>query len=179
MRWRLLIAVLLVVALSDTQRCVAQTASPELAHSPRKAILLSILPGAGQVYNGQAWKIPVIYGLFTATGYYMYSNYHHMVDFREEYLHRVNGGTPELEGYTTYPDNSIYNYYISYNQSFQLSIILTAVIYALNLVDAYVYGHLYDFQITDDISLALQPTIMPMPSYGNCAMPALSCSLRF
>lgn len=150
-------------------------------HSPRKAFLLSILPGAGQIYNGQAWKVPIIYTAFAITGYYMYFNHREMKKFRDEYLLRVNGGTPQLDGYTNYPDNSIYNYYLSYNQNFQLTIILSVMFYSLNLLDAFVYGHLYEFQITDDLSLNLRPSMQPVAVDGGFSSfaPSVSCSLRF
>lgn len=91
-------------------------------------------------------------------GYFIHTNYTNMRTFKDEYLYRVNNGTPQLEGYTYYPNSSIYNMYQSYNKNFQLMIIVTAAIYGLNLIDAYVFGHLYDFQINDDLSLHLSPT---------------------
>lgn len=190
MQWRRTWLLLSVALLLGTSTVCAQeritvtslqpTESTDDIHSPRKALLLSLLPGAGQVYNGQAWKVPVIYGGFALAGYFMYNNYNNMVKFRDEYLLRVNGGTPELEGYTNYPDNSIYNYYESYNRSFQLTIILSVLVYALNMVDAYVYGHLYEFQINDDISMTLQPQVQPL-HFGQSLQPAatLSCSFSF
>lgn len=150
------------------------------SHSPRKAFLLSFLPGAGQVYNGQAWKVPIIYGGFAVAGYFIYSNYGKMKDFRDEYLLRINGGTPEMPGYANYPNTSIYNYYQSYNQSYQLSIVFAVIIYALNLVDAFVYGHLYEFQINDDISMSLRPNVQPN-LFGTSTLPitTFSCSISF
>lgn len=146
-------------------------------HDPDKALLLSILPGAGQIYNGQAWKVPIVYGLLAGLGYWMYNSYNKMVDFREEYLLRIGGSAPQLEGYVTYPDASIYNLYQSNNQQFQLSIILSVVVYGLNLVDAYVYGHLFDFQIDEDLSLSVEPKLLRPTPYELC--PTLSLSLHF
>lgn len=168
-----------LVTADSTQQPVASVVALE-PHSPRKALFLSFLPGAGQVYNGQAWKVPIIYGGFAAAGYFIYNNYVKMKDFRDEYLWRIKGGDPQMEGYTNYPNTSIYNYYQSYNQSFQLSIIFSIIIYTLNLVDAYVYGHLYEFQINDDISMTLQPNVQPL-SFGNSSFPmtTLSCTFSF
>ena len=133
-------------------------------HSATKALCLSILPGAGQVYNHQAWKIPIIYGAFAGMGYFIYDNYSNMKMFKDEYLYRVNNyDTPSLEGYESYPTSSIYNLYNNYNKNFQLMIIITVGIYALNLVDAYVFGHLFDFQIDDDISMNLVPALQLTP----------------
>lgn len=147
-------------------------------HSPSKAFLLSILPGAGQVYNHQAWKLPIIYGLFGGLGYFMYDSYTKMAMFKDEYLHRVNNnGERLLYGYTNYPDNSIYDYYQSYNQRFQLSIVLSAVVYGLNLVDAYVFGHLFDFQIDDNLTLSVRPSLVNDADF--LPSPAVSFSLAF
>lgn len=133
-------------------------------HSATKAMCLSILPGAGQVYNRQAWKIPIIYGAFAGMGYLVYNNYSNMKMFKDEYLYRVqNYDTPSLEGYESYPTSSIYSLYNDYNKNFQLMVIITVGVYALNLVDAYVFGHLFDFKIDDDISLNLVPALQPTP----------------
>jgi hypothetical protein len=55
-------------------------------HSPRKASTLSaILPGAGQVYNKQAWKIPIIYAGAGVATYLAVSNYQNTLKFKNEY----------------------------------------------------------------------------------------------
>ena len=140
-----------------------EIAVPE-EHSASKALLLSLIPGGGQIYNGQAWKVPVLYGAFAGMGYFIHYNYTRMVKFKDEYLYRVNNNdTPNLADYANYPTSNIYNLYNSYNRDFQLMVIITVGIYALNLIDAYVFGHLYDFRIDDDISLAVIPTLQPTP----------------
>ena len=43
--------------------------------NPKKASRLSaILPGLGQVYNKQYWKVPVIYGGYAVIGHYIKFN---------------------------------------------------------------------------------------------------------
>lgn len=148
-------------------------------HSAKKALLLSLLPGAGQVYNGQAWKLPIIYGAFAGVGYFVYDNYADMAKLKKEYLHRVQEGAPDLEEFANYPDMSIYNMYQSSNKRFQIFIIATAVVYGLNLVDAFVFGHLYDFQINDDLSLQLTPSVTPDWGSSIGMAPSLQLSFRF
>ncbi len=54
-----ILAFLLLILLSFSYLSAQNTNKP---HSAKKASTLSaILPGAGQVYNKQAWKIPIIY----------------------------------------------------------------------------------------------------------------------
>ena len=146
-------------------------------HSATKALCLSILPGGGQIYNHQAWKVPVIYGAFAGVGYFIYTNYTQMKKFKDEYLFRIDhNDTPNLSDYASYPTSSIRSYYNSYNRYFQLSIIIAAGFYALNLVDAYVFGHLFDFRIDDDISMGFAPVLQPMP---DGLVGGLGCTLRF
>lgn len=141
------------------------------------AMCWSLIPGGGQVYNHQAWKIPIIYGGFAAVGYFVNYNYQKMAMFKAEYLYRVNhGDTPSLEDYASYPTSNIYSLYNSYNRDFQLMVIITVGIYALNLVDAYVFGHLFDFRIDDNLSLALAPSVLPDASGFH---PALGATFRF
>ena len=96
-----------------------------------------------------------------------------MNTFKEEYLYRINNGEPRLEGYTGYPNSSIYNLYQSYNKDFQLMIIISVAVYGLNLIDAYVFGHLYDFQIDENLSMHARPSIMT-----NIANPSLTPALE-
>ncbi len=161
-------------------------ASPQ--HSPRHSLILSaIIPGAGQIYNHQAWKVPIVYAALGGIGYYTYSNYSQMRYYRDEYLYRRANGDQ-----TQYPDNpdmvatptsNIYNMYEAYNKTFQLSVILTVAVYGLNLIDAYVFGHLFEFQINDDLSLNMSPSLLPVandPHYSFQAMaPTASITLRF
>ena len=146
-------------------------------HSASKALLLSLIPGGGQIYNGQAWKVPVIYGAFAGMGYFIHYNYTRMAMFKDEYLYRVNhNDSPDLADYASYPTSNIYSLYNSYNRDFQLMVIITVGIYALNLIDAYVFGHLYDFQIDDNLSMGFSPGVIPT---GMGLQPTLGLTLSF
>ncbi len=137
--------------------------STEKSHSATTALWKSaVIPGWGQVYNRQAWKIGIIYGGAAAITYIGMDNYRNAQKFKTEYLNRNNGNTSALlPEYAKYPDQNIYNLYQTYEKNFQLSIIAGVALYALNLIDAYCYGHLFDFQINDDLSLLLTPSVEP------------------
>lgn len=171
--------------LSGTTTNPTPVSVVEKPHSPNKAMVLSaILPGAGQVYNRQAWKIPIIYSGLGGVGYLIYNNYQKMSFFKEEYLYRVNNNdTPLDASYTSYPTTNIYNLYESYSKNFQLYIFVEAAIYGLNLLDAYVFGHLFDFEINDDLSLQMYPSLQYQPAAvslgGNAFAPTMSFSLKF
>lgn len=155
-------------------------------HSPKKALILSaVLPGAGQVYNKQAWKIPIIYAAFGGVGYYTYSNYTQMKYYKDEYIYRVNHNDatqyPDDADMVATPTSNIYNMYQTYDKTFQLSVIIAVAVYGINLLDAYVYGHLFDFQISDDLTLNVSPMVISTPNnnYGLSFAPVASLRFRF
>ncbi len=157
---RLLLLILLVLPLgAQAQQTVVED------HSPDVALRWSLLPGAGQIYNEQAWKVPIIYGAFAGVGYFIYDNYKAMHLFKDEYLYRVNHDDAfQNPDYASYPTSNIAELYNKYNRNFQLMIIIAAGIYGLNLLDAYVFGHLFNFTIDDDISLNVLPAVQPTPT---------------
>ena len=160
---------LLCLLLVSSQLCaqgVQDTAVVRHApkpHNPTKALLLSaVLPGAGQVYNHQAWKIPIVYAAIGGVAYYTYFNYTQMRLHKDEYLYRVAHDDAVLDAELAQtPTPNVYNLYQAYDKSFQLSVILCVAVYGINLLDAYVFGHLFDFQINDDLSLHLTPSLAP------------------
>ena len=155
-------------------------------HNPTKALLLSaVLPGAGQVYNHQAWKIPIIYAAIGGVAYYTYSNYAQMKLYKDEYLYRVANDDAVLDAeLASTPTSNVYNLYQAYDKTFQLSVIISVAVYGINLLDAYVFGHLFDFEISDDLTLNLAPQWGALVG-GNMApeglhfVPTASLVLRF
>ena len=163
----ILVAAILSPFIFHLSPCYAQS-----DHSPDVALRWSLLPGAGQIYNHQAWKVPVIY-----VGYFIYDNYKAMRLFKDEYLYRVNhNDETQNPDYVSYPTSNILELYNTYNRNFQLMIIIAAGIYGLNLLDAYVFGHLFNFTIDDDISLNFTPSIQPTPTGFY---PSLGLNLTF
>lgn len=129
-------------------------------HSAKKAALLStFLPGAGQVYNKQVWKVPIIGLAAAGVIYFAIYNGNNMNKFKDEYNNRLAGRTDRLlADYSSYSNYGIYNLYNSYKSNFQLSIIVGGLFYLANILDAYVSGHLFSFDISDDISMNLYPS---------------------
>lgn len=108
--------------------------------SPWGAVLRSaILPGLGQFYNESYWKIPVIWGF---AGWFIYN----WVDTNDKYT-----ANRDLFLQT---DQQIYrlrrDFYRDQRDNFAIYLALT---YLLNLVDAYVDAHLFDFTVTEDLLL--------------------------
>lgn len=117
-----------------------------MAKSPLVAVGLSaILPGAGQIYTKNYWKAPVILGL---GGYWVYewiklnNNYK---DFRDRYYASIQAFPPNGDGQLL-KDRDFYH-----DERDKFAWFLGGL-YFLNLVDAYVGAHLYDFEVTPDLT---------------------------
>ena len=147
-----------------------------------------MLPGLGQAYNGQYYKIPFVYAGFAATGYF-FVRYQGLARQAENGYRRLlygdpngtNKPTPVTEVLisenvfrTTTQAKAAYDFYRRYRD---LNIILSVVIYAINAVEANVAAHLKTFDLSDDISMRIEPTVMPMPGTG--LVPGIRVALTF
>ena len=140
----------------------------------RAALLSTVLPGAGQFYNKKYWKIPILYGGFIALGYAIEFNNRYYKTFKTAYKYRVDGDSTTIDDYENiYPDNEALlvrkDYY---RRTRDLFWIITAGVYVLNIIDAYVDAHLADFDVSDDLSMRAQPGMQF--AHGNQPIPSLS-----
>lgn len=128
--------------------------SDSLYHSPRKATMLSaFLPGAGQYYNKKYWKIPIIYAGFGALAYSVGFNQQNYRFFKDELIRRQQGvGTldPDLERYSNANLDELQSFY---RRNRDLSYIGIALLYVINIIDATVDAHLFEFDMSDELSL--------------------------
>ncbi len=155
----------------DTTSVVNQ--EPELTqpekHSAHKATIYSLaLPGLGQAYNKKYWKIPVIYAGFGALAYNISINNTEVKKFTAAYRFKMNNDTsaPVNEYVTRYPNvNDLLRGRDFYRRRVELSIIFTAAWYLLNVVDAAVDAHFFDYDVSENLSLNVQPIIIRTPEH--------------
>ena len=168
----------------------AKSSKVKKPHSPVKATIMSAcLPGLGQIYNGKWWKVPIVYAGLGGIGYLAYRNFS---EYRS-YLHAYEFKTGDLPEGTTliqhemdlankYADSQLQTYKESYRRDFELYGILTVAWYGLNILDACVDGHLYSYDISDDLSFSIDPYLqsaeppIKMPQYAQVG---LSFKLNF
>lgn len=143
---------------------------------PARASLYSaLLPGLGQAYNGDYWKIPIFYTGFLVSGYCWSFNQTQYKRYKDMYI----SATVEGGGYTgnLTPDN-IKWYRDQHRRLRDYSIIATALIYVLNIIDANVFAHFNDFDISDDISFKVEPGIIePVTTRYNHVNPYYTQSI--
>ena len=157
--------------IQETKKKVKQPKNKR-PHSPKTATIMSAcLPGLGQIYNGRWWKVPIVYAGFGGLGYLVYTNYY---EYRS-YLHAYEYKTGDLpDGVTLnqhetdlankYADSQLQTYKESYRRNLELFSIITVAWYGLNIVDACVDGHLYSYDISDDLSFSVDPYLRPYQS---------------
>lgn len=150
----------------------------EGVHSPKKAAIYSaILPGLGQAYNKKYWKIPLVYIGFGAIGYFIDWNNDNYQLMLKGYRHWTDGNE-ETTGYLEIESIRRWNYDINdptdyshvkdalqkqqdyYRRNRDLLIISFVGFYGLNIIDASVDAHLFNFDISDDLTFDWQPSML-------------------
>lgn len=119
--------------------------------APAKAAFYSaIIPGLGHVYNKKYWKIPIVYGALGTTIYFFISNNKKYNTFRDIYKRRLEGFTDDEYRYLD--DSRLIQAQKFYQNNRDLSALLTALVYVLNIVDANVDAHLMQFNVNDKLT---------------------------
>ena len=128
--------------------------------SPKKAALLSAtIPGFGQVYNKKYWKVPIIYVGLITSAYYIEDNHNKYKQYKEAYLIRIDNDPNTIDDFVSeYSSGDLIILKDFYRRNREISILTFVGVYILNIVDASVDAHLFDYDITDDISLQISPT---------------------
>lgn len=149
-------------------------------HSPHKATIYSlILPGLGQVYNKKYWKVPVIYAGFGVLGYFIKTNTDEYHKFRDAYKYVVNEETGPIDNpyVDRYEEDALKRGRDYYRRNMEVNYIFTTFWYIINVLDATVDAHFYDYNVNDNLSLELGPAIN-REWYGNRQYGGVSLTLK-
>lgn len=146
----------------------------EIIHSPKRATIYSaILPGLGQAYNKKYWKIPIIYAGFGTIGYFIGWNNNYYKTYKLAYSD-LTDDDPDTDsyldilppGYNLDDPTTKNNFKTSltkgqnyYRRNRDLLVISMIGFYGLNIIDASVDAHLFDFDISEDLTMNWQPTV--------------------
>ncbi|MBQ2345016.1 MAG: hypothetical protein II390_05345 [Prevotella sp.] len=142
--------------------------------NPKKALWLAIvIPGAGQIYNRKYWKLPIVYGGFVGCAYAMRWNNMMYKDYSQAYID-LTDDDPNTKSYERFQQfsNRITDANIQrYQELFKnrknrfrrwrdLSFFVMCGVYAISIIDAYVDASLSEFDISDDLTMRVAPTII-------------------
>lgn len=139
----------------------SQAVVKQRKHSPKTATWLALIPGAGQAYNHKYWKMPIVYAGFGVTFYFAITNNNDYHLYRAAYDYKTGVNTDvsdkakeEAEKYT---EDNLVTLRDYYRRNMELSWIITAVWYVLQIIDANVDAHFFYYEISDDLTLHLEP----------------------
>ena len=141
-------------ALADGARCY----NPDVEGiQPGKSTVYSILlPGLGQAYNGEYWKIPVYWaGLLGSTHFYLLNRKNYQ---RYKWIYKQATEDENYDGPVTAENAQYYrNIYRRYRD---YSIVAIAGFYLLQVIDANVFAYMQDFEVSDELSVKISPTVL-------------------
>ena len=148
--------------------------------NPKRAMIYAaIFPGLGQIYNKKYWKLPLVYGSFIGCAYAINWNGNQYDGYRKAYIDFVDEDEAtnswEAYRYGTYKREDIENWTVDMKRNFantlksardfhrrnrDLSYIVTVGVYAIWIIDAYVDAQLFDFDISPDLSMRIEPVLL-------------------
>lgn len=161
---------------ADTTKVIKKEAAQENIHSPKKATIYSaVLPGLGQAYNKKYWKIPLVYIGFGAIGYFIKWNNDNYQISKHAYKD-LTDNNPDTKFYETLDAFKYYDLNNAtsranfqdgldkrqqyYRRNRDLLVISMAGFYGLQIIDAGVDAHLFNFDMSDDLTLNWQPSMI-------------------
>jgi len=160
---------LLLLALSS----MAQKTEKEAKSAHKASILSAVIPGAGQVYNKKYWKVPIVYASIGTALYFANDNSQKYNTYKNALESRNKG---KIDPYASlYSDSEMLTIIDFYQRNRDVSYILVALAYVLNIVDASVDAHLFDFNINENLSISTKPNIT---TNFNNLQPVLSFQLN-
>lgn len=162
---RLVIVCSLAIGISFSSFAQTDSTSKE-KHPYKKSMLYSaLIPGAGQIRNASLsqkkikpayWKVPLIYGGLGTAGYFIYQNHSAQNNVKTEYYNRLDGNPPAVE-WSNYDNYGLIALQKQYLNNRDLFVLITLAIYGIQIIDAGVEAHFLKFDVSDDLSIHVQP----------------------
>jgi len=137
------------------------------AKDPNRALMYALVfPGLGQAYNGKYWKIPIVWGALGAVGYAIVFN--------------TRGYKGAVNDYIEFESDETEFYLDAWKRNMELSYIVGILVYGLQILDAYVDANLSTWDVNDNLSLRISPSLQPMMTPANLkgVSGGLTCSFN-
>ena len=162
---------------------------------PQRALWLAlVIPGGGQIYNRKYWKLPIVYGGFLGCVYALTWNGQMFNDYSKAYLD-ITDSDPNTKSYEKMlppnynisgQESRFQNIFKSKKDTFRrfrdLSIFAFGGVYLLSVIDAYVDAELSTFDLSHDLSLQIQPTMIEterLDIHHRHTTPGIQCVINF
>lgn len=176
-----------ISATQDTSKKISnKTSAPKdsariaIEAMPRRSALKSAMfPGLGQIYNKRWWKVPLVYGGFVGIGLvFEFNNRYYKIFLKEAQFRQENPGKTQNPLYAPYTTEGIINIKDSYRRNRDLSVLAGLGFYAINIIDAYVDAKFFRFDISDELSVKISPSINQAPVHASGISPTVGMKLK-
>ena len=148
-------------SLLDGVACYESDRQP---HPGRATLYSALLPGLGQIYNGELYKVPIYWGGLLVSAHFLTTNHTNYIRFKNIHNEATTSSnyTGPISGETAKWYRDVYRRYRDY------SIVATALVYFLQVIDANVFAYMHDFEVTDDITMKIEPALIsPDNAYAS------------
>ncbi len=135
---------------------VASYKSAREPNPGRAALYSALLPGLGQIYNGEYFKVPIYWGCLLGATHFLMNNNTNYKRFKR--IH--NEATTDPNYSQSISAETAKWYRDEYRRYRDYSIVATALFYFLQVIDANVFAYMHDFEVTDDITMNIEPSVI-------------------
>ena len=168
--------------------------SSHFAPNPTFALLYALIPGGGQLYNRKYWKIPLVLAAATACTYAVSWNARLYNEYHTAYVDFMNENPLEKDSWKGFvPSGGNPADYVGdgniqsrlkkgtelYRRNRDLSIIVSAAVYLLSIIDAYVDAELFLFDVSPNLSMSLAPSLIAQPWSSTSPSPTVAPGLSY
>lgn len=150
----------------------------------KSTVLAAVFPGAGLIYTKTYWRLPIYYGAFAVAATVVDYNNRYYQRYRDAYDALTDGDpSTQDEFHGRYTEDQLSNARDAYRRDRDLGIILMAGVYALNIIDTYVTATLKNWEVDENLSINVRPTLFKEYAYtksgGYTSGTGLSLVIRF
>ena len=145
----------------DTAATTAVKAGPFQPNPKKSGLYSALIPGLGQLYNRQYWKIGLVYAAVGVTGYVFVNNLTLYESYRKAYIGRINNPYPTDKYVLQYSTDQLNQLQNDYSRYVDLTVLFGTIEYAIQVLDAITSAHLKKFDISRDISMHVRPVVVP------------------
>ena len=162
-----------VESSAQVQDTLEHSHSVAAAHNIKLATTLALIPGAGQIYNKKYWKAPLVWGALGGVTYYYldltqdFNSYESVLQLiideptlqtrteLETFAPELFSGLPApfYQNSTNGVAQEAMGYMEALRTQREYALFGLLGVYLLNILDANIDAHLFDFDVSDDLSL--------------------------
>jgi hypothetical protein len=150
-----------ITITEDTDTKIDTQESVDPLRPARAAFYAATLPGLGQAYNKDYWKLPLVYGALGTGVFFAIDNDREFKRYRTAFKDRLAGRVDEFtiigeDGEPTeiFTDDGLIDAQDFFRRRKELAILITAGMYILQILEANVDAHLSQYDVTDDLTFA-------------------------